>query len=90
MLFLIVRISNSQFKCEYLKNEKPFLNFFPHVRDLHQIFNILEKNMMVIANVFPKLQTLNNFVAPLCKKRRFGTPLDSEHVKASRIIAKSP
>ena len=43
-----------------------------------------------MANVFPKLQTVKNFVTSLCKKRRSGTPLESEHVKVSRIIAKSP
>ena len=29
--------------------------------------------MTVIANVFPKLQTVKNFVRPPCKKRRLGT-----------------
>ena len=44
--------------------------------------------MMVIANVFPKLQTVKNFVRPLCENPRFGTRFDSEHVKVSRILAK--
>ena len=39
--------------------------------------------MIVIANVFPKLPTVKNFVRPLSRKRRFGTRLDSQHVKAS-------
>ena len=46
--------------------------------------------MMALANVFPKLQTVKNFVTPLCKKHRFGTRLDSRHKKVSRILAKSP
>ena len=45
---------------------------------------------MVIANVFPKLRTLKNFVRPLCKKRYFETRFDSQHVKVSQILAKSP
>ena len=45
--------------------------------------------MMVIANVFPKLQTVKNFVTPLSKKRRFATPLDSRHVKVFQILAES-
>ena len=45
---------------------------------------------MAMANPFPKLQTVKNFVTLLCKKRRFRTPLESEHVKVSRILAKSP
>ena len=45
---------------------------------------------MVIADVFPKLQTVKNFVRPFCKKRRLGTRFDSQHVKVSQIPAKCP
>ena len=86
----IAGIWNSQFKCYYLKNKKFFLNFLFHFWNLHRILNILKKKMMVIANVFPKLKTVENFVTPLCKKRHFGTRLDSRHVKLSRILGKSP
>ena len=86
----IAGISNSEFKCNYLKNKKNFLNFLFHFWNLHQILNILKKKMMVIANVFPKLRTVKNFVTPLCEKRRFGTRFDSRHVKGSGILAESP
>ena len=46
--------------------------------------------MVVIANVFPKLQTVKNLVRPFCKKRRFGTRFDSQHVKEFQVLAKSP
>ena len=69
----IVRICKSIFKCNYLENENVFLSFLLHVWNLHQILNILKKRMIVIANVFPKLETV-----------------DSQHVKASQILAKSP
>ena len=46
--------------------------------------------MMVLVNVFSKLQTVENFVTPICKKRRFGTRLESGHVKVPRQLAKSP
>ena len=72
------------------EKRKIFLNFLFHFWNLHQILNIFFKKMMIIANVFPKLQTVKNFFKPLFKKGGFGTPLDSEHVKVSRIIAKSP
>ena len=39
--------------------------------------------MIVIANVLPKLQTVNILVRPLSKKCRLGTLFYSEHVKAS-------
>ena len=46
--------------------------------------------MILIANVFPKLETVKIFVTPLSKKRCLRTHFDSEHVKASEILAKSP
>ena len=67
-----------------------FLNFFFHFWKLHQILNTLRKNMMVIANVFRKLQTVKNFVRLFSKKHRFGTRFDNQHVKVSRILAKCP
>ena len=45
---------------------------------------------MVIANVFPKLQTVKNFVRPFCKKRRFGTRSYSQDVEVCQVLAKSP
>ena len=46
--------------------------------------------MIIKANVFPNLQTVKNLLRDLSKKRRFGTRLDSQHVKASQILVKSP
>ena len=89
-LFKIARICNSQFKCNYLKNEKLFLNFFFYFWNLHQILNVLKKKIIVIANVFPLLQTVKNLLRTLSKNRRFGTRFDSQHVKASQVLAKSP
>ena len=65
--------------------------FFFHFWNLHQILNILKKKkMFAIAIVFPKLQTVKNFVRPLCKKCHLGTRLDSQHVKVSQTLEKSP
>ena len=41
--------------------------------------------MMVIANVFPKLQTVKILVRAFSKKRRFRKCFDSQHVKVSQI-----
>ena len=46
--------------------------------------------MNVIANGFPKLQTVKILVRPLSKKRRFRIRFDSQRVKASQQLAKSP
>ena len=44
-----------------------FLNFLIRFRNLREILNILKKRKIVIANVFPKLQTFEILVRPLCK-----------------------
>ena len=46
--------------------------------------------MIVIANLFLKLQVVKNFVRPLYKKGRFRTRLDTQHVNASQVLANSP
>ena len=90
IVFKIVRICNSQFKCNYLKNQKPFLNFLLYFWNLLQILNVLKRKMIVKANVFPKLQTVKNLDWPISRGRRFRTPFDSQNVEASKILAKSP
>ena len=90
ILLNIVGICNSQFKCKYLKNEKLYLNFLSYCWNLHQILRISEKKMMVIASVFPRLQTVKYFVTKLTKNCLLRTRLDSRHVKVSRTLAKYP
>ena len=83
ILFKVVRICHSHLKCDYLENEKCFLNFLLRFWILHQILNILNEKMIVIANVFPKIQTVKIFVRKLSQEHRFRTDFGSEHVKAS-------
>ena len=90
ILFKVVGICNSQFKCNYLKNKKHFFKFLFHFWILHQILNILKEKMIVIANVFPKLLIVKIFVRKVYKEPRFRTDFLSQHVKASQILAKSP
>ena len=71
------------------EKRKIFSQFLFHFWNLHQISRILNKETIVLANMFPKLQTVKNFVTPLCKKRRLGTRLDSRNVKAPKLLAKS-
>ena len=77
-------------KCNYLKEEKPFLDFLLHFLNLHQILNTLKEKMIVVANVFSKLQNVNIFVGKLCKEYRFRNGFGSQHVKACQLLAKSP
>ena len=56
--------------------------------NLHEILNILKKRMIVIANGFPKLQTVKILLRPLSKKRCYRTCFESQHVKAHKIRPK--
>ena len=72
-----------------LKNLKLFPNFLFHFWNLHQILNILKKRMIVIANIFAKLETVKNLFRPLSKNRRLRRHFESQHVKVSQILAES-
>ena len=45
--------------------------------------------MIVIANIFAKLETVKNLFRPLSKKRRLRRHFESQHVKVSQILAES-
>ena len=89
ILFQIVRICRSLFKSSSLKNKKHFLSFLLHLWNLHQISNIFKKKKIVIANVFPKLATVQGLVTPLTIQRRLKTTFDSQHVKEFQKQVKS-
>ena len=57
------------------EKRKTFSKFLFHFWILHQILNILNEKMIIIANVFPKLQTVKIFLRPLSKKLRFRNTL---------------
>ena len=46
--------------------------------------------MILIANIFLTLQTVKNMVRTPSKRRGFRARFDSQHVKASQILAKYP
>ena len=100
ILFRIVRISRSLFNSSYFKNKKYFLGFLFHSWKLHKISNIFQKKKIVIANVFPKLATVQGLVTPLIIQRvskHFSTvnmlngskDFDSQHVKRFQTLVKS-
>ena len=72
-----------------LKKKKDFLGFLFHLWNLHQILNIFKKKKIVIANVFPKLATVQGFVMPLTIQRRLKTSFDSQHGKRFQTLVKS-
>ena len=72
-----------------LKRKKHFLEFLFHLWNLHQISNIFQKKKIVIANVFPKVATVQALVTPLTIQRRLKTSFDSEQVKRFQTQVKS-
>ena len=61
--------------------QKIFSEIFIPFLESTSNFKHFEKKMIIIANAFPKLQTVNILVRPLSKKRRFRTRFDNQHVK---------
>ena len=89
ILFQIVRISRSLFESSYLKNKKHFLGFLFHLWNLQQIFNIFDKKKILIANLFPKLVTVQGLVTPFTIQLRLKTFFDSRHDKRFQTLVKS-
>ena len=85
----ILEICISLVKCKYLKSKKLFLKFLFRLWHLHQIVNIFEKKMIVIANVFPKLQTVKDLVKPLSWKRCFRISFDNKNLNNCQTLFKS-
>ena len=72
-------------------SEKPktFSEFFVLFVESAANLKHIENNMMVIANVLPKLQNVKTFFRKLSKEPRFRTGFGSQHVKASQMLTQS-
>ena len=68
---------------------KTFSRFFISFMQSPSNFEHFEKNLIVIANVFPKLTTIQGFVTPLIIQCRLKTSFDSQHVKPFHTLVKS-
>ena len=64
-------ISPTQFKYNYLKNQKHFMNFLFHFWNLHQISNFFKKNMNLIAQLYALLLTAKVPVTEMYLKAMF-------------------
>ena len=89
ILLWIVRTCRSLLKSSHLKNKKHFLSFLFHLWNLDQIWNVFKKKKIVIANVFPKLATVQGLVTPLTIQRGLKSSFDTQHVKRFQTLAKS-
>ena len=79
----------SQIQMQLSLKPRVFSDFFSHLWNLNQIFNILKKKMIAIAPLFRKLQTVKDLVRPLFKKNRFRNSFHNQHFKESQTLAKS-
>ena len=84
-----MRICRSLFESSYPKNKKLCLGFLFHLWNLNQILNIFQKKKIVIANVFPKLTTVQGKVMPPTIQCRHKTSFDSQQVKRFQTLVKS-
>ena len=89
ILFLTENIWRNQFGSNYLKNEKLFLNYFLHFRNLHEILKICNKKMSFIADLFAKLRTPKNVVRYMFKKSRSKGPFDRQLGKRVQTLLRS-
>ena len=89
ILFRIVRICRSLFKSSYLKNKRHFLGYLFKLWNLHQILKNFKQKKILIANVFPKLATVQVLVTPVTIQRGLKTSFDSQHVKRFLTQVKS-
>ena len=69
------------------KKQKKFCQYFLDFCRLHQVFNILKINMILIADVFLKLQSAKGVVTQMSKKSKI--PFDSQHIEWSQTLLKS-
>ena len=69
--------------------QKTFPGFFFNWWNIHQILNIFQKKKIVLPNVFPKLATVQDFVAPLTIQCRLETSFDSQNGKRFQTLVKS-
>ena len=69
---------------------KKFSQFFVPFLESTSNFKHFEKRIIIIANVYPKLQKVKILLRPHSNKRCYRTRFDSQHVKVSQIFAKFP
>ena len=74
---------------ELYKKRKTFCHFFVSFLAFTSNFKDFERKMIVIANVFPTLQTVKEFVRPIPKKRCFRTLFASQHLKGFQTLLES-
>ena len=77
ILFLIETIYSNIFRCNYIRNQKHFLNlFFFTFSEFTFNFEHFQKKMILITDLFLNWRTRKDVVTQMSKKSRFRRPLD--------------
>ena len=80
ILAAICRIFCNNFKRYYLKNAILFLDFLLYFWNVHEIYNILEKRMSVLAWLFRKSLFPKEVATETSRKSCFRTPFGNQRV----------
>ena len=80
---------SNQFKCAYLKNQKPFVDILILFQNLHKIWNILKKMLSIISSVFLKFITTKNVDTRMHSRSCFRTSFDNQRVNGSHTLLNS-
>ena len=85
LMYPVQGCENLQLPIQMQLSEKRsiFSDFFIPFLESTSNFKDFQKKMILIANIFSKLHTVNILVRPLSKKRCFRSRFHIEHVKAS-------
>ena len=70
------------------QKSKTFSQVFDTLLKTKLNFEHFEKKMILIANVFPKLETAKEEIEKISKETRFRTLFDSQHAKGSQTLLK--
>ena len=80
-MYLVRDCENWSFPIQMPLSLKPKSFSKSFVQFLESSSHFKRFEIIVIANLFRKLQTVKDLVRPLSKKHRFRTPFDSQHLK---------
>ena len=83
---LVETIEFTQFRCNFLKKKRFFLEFFSAFFESALKFEIFQKKITLIAYVFPKLPTRKNVLRQMSKSSRFREPVDWRHGKRAEAL----
>ena len=88
ILLITKRKSHNNFKCNYLKNQKQFLEFSLHFWNLHKLLHICNKYISLMSQIFGKFLNPKDMLTWMTKGAFFRTPSASQRVHGSITLPK--